>query len=189
MFRRITLLAVMVGLAFGAEGRTAIRRKADYATTPLRLSVRVDGHSYQMGDILTLEAQLTNVSDDALFLNEWDLCWNFARGLVLRVIDSRGSDVRTDVLLDCVPPPPRAGDVYRFVKIDSGRFYGSVTEFRIRDLVNQPGEYNLDVKFESSLSAKWVSEFLRNDPISKLPLWTIEKPPLKAPRIHITVMP
>ena len=137
---------------------------------------------------MTLETQLTNVSSDAVFLNEWDLCWSFARGLVLRVIDSKGSDVRTDLLLDCIPPPPRPGDVYQFVKIDGGRFYGCVSQFGIRDIVNKPGEYDLDVSFGSSISAKWVSEFLRNDPISKLPLWTMEKPTLKAPRIHIKVV-
>jgi hypothetical protein len=141
-----------------------------------------------MSDTITVETQLTNVSNEAVFVDEWNLCWNFARGLVLNVSDANGAEVHTDFLPDCVPPPPRPGDVYRFVKIDSGRFYGLLDKFPIKEIVNKPGEYDLDVSFEGSISAEWVSQFLASDPISKLPLWTREKPVLHAARIHIRVV-
>lgn len=189
MLNGIALIAMILSGVIGTMKHGPLASKTDQIGLPLRLSIRVQRDAYRMSDKLTLETQLTNVGTDPIFLNEWDLCWNFARGLVLRVINAKGSDVRTNTLLDCVPPPPQAGDVYRFVKIDAGRFYGSTTEFAIRDLVNVPGEYDLGVSFESSISAKWVSEFLRGDPISKLPLWTSEKPPLKARPIHIKILP
>jgi hypothetical protein len=188
MLDRFALLAVIISTVVAATNQAPVAKRVDEAAPPLRLSLRVDQQSYRMSDTMTLETQLTNVSSNPVFLNEWDLCWSFARGLVLRVIDAKGSDVRTDLSLDCVPPPPRPGDVYQFVKIDGGRFYGCTSQFVMHDIVNTTGEYDLDVSFESSISAKWVSEYLRNDPIGKLPLWTREKPPLKALRIHIKVI-
>jgi len=188
MVGRFAVVAVIILAVVAATEQAPVAKRVDEAAPPLRLSVRVDQQSYRMSDTMMLETQLTNVSSNAVFLNEWDLCWNFARGLVLHVMDAKGSEVRTDFFADCVPPPPRAGDVYQFVKIDGGRFYGCASQFVIHDIVNKPGAYDLDVSFESSISAKWVSEFLRNDPISKLPLWTMEKPTLKAPRLHINVV-
>jgi hypothetical protein len=189
MLERFVPLAATLVLVALSVGPAATPGKDDQPKPPLQLTVRVDRQSYRMSDNLTLETQLTNVSDSPVFVDEWNLCWNFARGLVLHVIDAKELEVRTDFLLDCVPPPPRAGDVYRFVKIDGGRFYGLLDKFPIHEIVNKPGEYDLDVSFESSLSASWVSQFLANDPISKLPLWTMEKPVLRAARIHIKVIP
>jgi len=188
MLARIASLAVTILMAVLPTGQSPMASKAERVKPALRLSVRVDRSFYRMSDSLISETQLTNVSSGAVFLNEWDLCWNFARGLVLHVIDAKGYEVRTDFLPDCVPPPPRAGDFYRFVKIDGGRFYGIVTEFPISTLVKKPGEYDLDVRFDSSISANWVSEYLPDDPISKLPLWTMERPTLEAPRIHFRVI-
>lgn len=185
--RFVPLAGTLVTVALFA-GQTATTDTVDQAKPALRLTVRVGQQSYRMSDTLALETQLTNVGSGPVFVDEWNLCWNFARGLVLRVIDAKGADVRTDFLPDCVPPPPRPGDVYRFIKINSGRFYGLLDKFPIKEIVNRPGEYDLDISFESSISADWVSQFLANDPISKLPLWTMEKPVLRAARTHIKVV-
>jgi hypothetical protein len=142
-----------------------------------------------MADNMKMETQITNVGNDDVYLYEWSLCYNFARWLKLSVFDAKGAYVQTHFLIDCVPPPPRAGDVYQFIKLEPGKFYGIADESPIRDVVNEPGEYDIDVSYESCISAEWISKYFASEPISKLALWTMEKPILKANRIHFKVVP
>jgi hypothetical protein len=79
--------------------------------------------------------------------------------------------------------------VYQFFKIEPNRFYGLAEDFKISDLVNGPGEYNISATFSSFLSSKWIAEFFGKEPIGKLPLWTVEQPPVNSNRIHIAVKP
>src|SRR5262249_5145012 len=128
--RRSAMLERFVLAIFALSAAQAVTGdKVDQGKSPLQLTVRVGQPSYRMSDAITLETQLTNVSDSPVFVDEWNLCWNFARGLVLHVTDAKGAEVQTDFLPDCLPPPPRTGDIYRFVKIDGGRFYGLLDKF------------------------------------------------------------
>ena len=107
----------------------------------------------------------------------------------MRIVDVRGKDVQGRVLLDCVPPPPREGDVYQFFKLPPQRFYGLDEDFKVSDLVNGPGEYRIAASFSSFSSSDWPSKYLEKDPIAKLPLWTIEEPRIMSNRIRIVVKP
>ena len=90
-------------------------------------------------------------------------------------------------MLDCLPPPPRKGDVYQFVKIAPHAIYGFVHTFRVSELVNEPGEYNVLATFNSFLSAHLIAETFRNEPISSL--WTVDMPTVASNRIRIKVRP
>jgi hypothetical protein len=162
---------------------------SDSGALPLELVLRADRKVYRMSDTLRLETQLRNIGEKDVYIWEWDMCWNPARGLSMRIIGADGKYVQSRVLLDCVPPPPRSGDPYQFVKLAPETFYGHAEGFKLSDLVNKPGEYDFFATFSSFLSSQWVAEGFGNDPISKLLLWTMERPVITSKRIHITVNP
>lgn len=192
MFNRIWLLVLIpafIGVAWGQSKSPTTPDASNPTALPLQLSVRVDRLTYRMSDSMKMETQITNVGHDDVYLYEGSLCYNFARWLRLSVFDAKGTYVQTHFLIDCLPSTPQRGNVYQFVKVEPGRFYGIADDSPIRDLVNEPGEYDMDVSYESCISAEWISKFFGKEPISKLPLWTMEKPILKANRIHFRVVP
>jgi hypothetical protein len=181
---------VFLGLFAWAPAPAANRSAgADSRPLALELIIKADRKVYRMSDTLQLETRLRNVGKEDVYVWEWDMCWNMARGLSMWIIGADGKEVESPFLLDCVPPPPREADPYQFVKLAPGAFYGHVERFKMSERVNKPGEYDLDVTFKGSLSSEWVSEFLGNEPISKLPLWTEDRPKVSAKRIHFTVKP
>lgn len=164
--------------------------KAAKPTTPaLVLTVRTDQQTYRMSDKIRMETQLLNTGHEDVYVWEWDLCWNFARGLSMHLTMPDGSPVNANFLFDCVPPPPKEGNVYAFIKLEPGRFYGVADEIKVTDVVSKPGEYDINVTYGSFASSNFAKDFLKHDPISKLPLWTMEQPPIEAPRVHIVVKP
>jgi hypothetical protein len=183
------MLAFLI-VAAVVSSATAQANKAEKPTSaPLVLSVRTDRQTYRMSDKIRMETQVLNAGNKDVYIYEWDLCWNFARGLSMRWSTRDGKPVNGDFLLDCVPPPPKEGNVYAFVRLQPGRFYGLADEIKVSDVVNKPGEYDLTVTYGSSISKRFIKEFLNHDPISALPVWTMEQPILNAPRLRITINP
>jgi hypothetical protein len=182
MFFVLFLAGVMpvAGQAKGAE-------KQPHSS--LKLTVRTDRQEYRISDEVRMEVQLLNTSSEDIYIWEWDLCWNLVRGLSMHITTPDGSPVTGDFLLDCVPPPPREGDPYAFVKVGPQQFYGRVNTFKVRDVVNMPGKVNVLVTYNSFLSASFVTQYLSHDPISKLPVWTMEKPTITAPPICMVITP
>lgn len=74
-------------------------------------------------------------------------------------------------MLDCVPPPPKEGNVYAFIRLQPGRFYGLADEINVSDVVNKPGEYDLTVTYgrlarqlpSSSTFARYPSRGITGD--------------------------
>ena len=79
--------------------------------------------------------------------------------------------------------------MYAFIKLEPGRFYGVADEIKVTDVVSKPGDYNISVTCSSFISRSSIKEFLKHDPISSLPVWTMEQPTITAPRVHIVVKP
>jgi hypothetical protein len=156
---------------------------------PLELTLRADRNVYKMSDTLRLETQLRNVSEEDVYIWQWDMCWNQARGLSMSIVDTDGKYVQSRFLLDCVPPPPRRGDPYQFFKLVPGSFYGRTQDFKLKDFLSKPGEYDVSATFNSFLSSEWVAQVLESEPISKLSLWTMEHPTVSSNRIRILVKP
>ena len=155
----------------------------------LRLTVRTNRQSYRMSDKIKMETELLNVGREDVYIWDWDLCWNPARGLSMYVTTPDGAAVNGNLLFDCLPPPPVEGHLYAFIKLEPGRFYGIADEINVADVVSKPGRYNIDVTYNSFISRRSINEFLSHDPIVKLPLWTMEQPTIKARRLHIVIQP
>ena len=166
-----------------------VKRVEKPAVPALELAVRTDQHTYRMSDKIRMETRLLNTGNGDVYIWDWDLCWNPARGLSMFLTTPDGSPVHGDFLFDCVPPPPKEGNVYAFIKLEPGRFYGVADEIKVTDVVSKPGEYDINVAYKSFASRSLTKEFLQHDPISKLPLWTMEQPTITAPRVHIVVKP
>ncbi len=159
------------------------------AAPPLRLIVRTDRQVYRFHDEIEIEVRLLNTGNEDIYLWNWDLCWNSTRGLSMSITRPDGSAVSGALLLDCVPPTPRAGDSYGFVRIEPGQFSGRVDAFKIADLVDKPGEFDIDIRYRSFLSEEFIRKSLARDPIAMLPVWTMERPAVSASTIHIAVTP
>ena len=183
------VLSCLIAEAMTSAAATQLNKEDKPASPALQLTVRTDQKTYRMSDKVRMEAQLLNTGNEDVYIWEWDLCWNFARGLSMYLTTVDGTPVRGDFLFDCVPPPPKEGNVYSFIKLEPGRFYGIADEFKVTDVVSKPGEYDISVTYTSSLSRSFIKEFLKHDPISTLPLWTMEQPAIKAPKVRIVVQP
>ena len=188
MPKRWLPLLILAGFTcLSAPSTGSLPRTGSDSQAQLEMALKADRDTYRLSDALHLETRLTNVGQEDVYIWEWDLCWNPARGLTMRIVDAQGKDVQGRILLDCVPPPPRAGDVYQFIKLARGNFHGRAEKLNLSDLINGPGEYDISTYFSGHLSRKWTTEFLGKDPIGKLPLWTMDKAPLTSNRVHITV--
>ena len=140
--------------------------RAQSRSVALALTLNADRITYKMSDTLHLEIRLTNIGSEDVYLWDQDMCWNPARGLSMRVMIPDGKEVQSPILLDCLPPPPRQGDSYQFLRIAPHAFYGQVYRFKVAELVNKPGEYTIHATFSSFLSASFIAETLSHDPTS-----------------------
>lgn len=184
------VLFVYLIIATMASAVAAQVNKAEKPAAPvLELAVRTDQQTYRMSDKIRMETRLLNTGNEDVYIWDWDLCWNPARGLSMYLTTPDGSPVHGDFLFDCVPPPPKEGNVYAFIKLEPGRFYGIADEIKVTDVVSKPGEYEISVTYNSFISSRSIKDSLKHDPISKLPVWTMERPTINAPRVHIVVKP
>ena len=181
------VLSCLIAAAMTSAAATQVNKEDKPASPALQLTVRTDEKTYRVSDKIRMEAQLLNTGNEDVYIWEWDLCWNFARGLSMYLTTVDGTPVRGDFLFDCVPPPPKESNVYSFIKLEPGRFYGIADEFKVTDVVSKPGEYDISVTYTSSLSRSFIKKFLKHDPISTLPVWTMEQPAIKAPKVRIVV--
>jgi hypothetical protein len=183
------VLSCLIAAAMNSAVAAQVSKEDKPAPSALQLTVRTDKKTYRMSDKIRMETQLLNTGNEDVYIWEWDLCWNFARGLSMYFTMADGTPVQGNFLFDCVPPPPKEGNVYAFIKLEPGRFYGIADEIKLTDVVSKPGEYDISVTYNSSLSRSFIKEFLKHDPISTLPVWTMEQPTVKAPKVRIVVQP
>ena len=182
-------LLVSIAIAATALAAGQADKVPEPARPDLELAVRTDRQTYRMSDKIKMETRILNTGNEDVYIWDWDLCWNPVRGLSMHVSTPDGSEVHGEVLFDCVPPPPKEGRIYDFIRLEPGRLYGTADEIKVTDVVSKPGRYNIDVTYNSFLSRSFIKEFLSHDPIAKLPVWTMEQPTIKAPRLHIVVQP
>lgn len=158
-------------------------------TVRLTLSILTEKRDYRMGDTLRLESRLTNSGTQTFYVFD-EFCWNPGNLLNIHAFNASGKEVsgHSDILRDCVPPPPGRDDTSRFIELEPGSFEGFAEKFDVRELVPEPGEYDLAVNYRSVISKKWISEYGGPKPAA-LTIWTSERPELVSNRLHITVKP
>ena len=142
----------------------------------------MDRKTYSISYKLKMEVQLTNISQEDIYVYEWYLCWGQGPALNLQVFDASGKFIGPGFTFDCVPPPPKPGDLTQFARIEPAKFYGIRDTFGLRELVKKSGEYDLVVQCGAFLPTDyWAKEGFPN-----LNYWTSKHPRLKA-KVHITV--
>src|SRR6202021_2680040 len=126
-------------------------------TVRLTLSILTEQRDYRSGDTLRIETRFTNSGTQSFYLLGDELCWNPGKLLNVHVFNASGKEVsgHSDFLRDCVPPPPSRDDTSRFIELEPGSFEGFAEKFDVRELVPEPGGYDLVVKYKSGLSKKW----------------------------------
>ena len=187
--QKFVLVSLVIAAMTSAVVVAQVNKVEKPSAPPLELAVKTDRQAYRMSDKIRMETQLLNTGNEDVYIWDWDFCWNPARGLSMYLTTSDGSPAHGDFFFDCVPPPPKEGNVYAFIKLEPGRFYGVADEIKVTDVVSKPGEYDINVNYNSFVSRSFIKEFFKHDPISKLPLWTMEQPTITAPRVHIVVRP
>jgi hypothetical protein len=187
MLRQLLAVAAVVFVAIFPMRAQSTGGDKQVKSSSLKLEVRTDRRAYRMSETILLETQLSNVGASDVYVWNWDLCRNPARGFSMYIKAKDGRPVQSQVLLDCLPPPPKPDTPYQFIKITPRKFHGTIDSFKVKDFINKPGEYYIEVTFNSFLSGDFMQEAFANDPIAKLPLWTMEKPTVTAPPVHIVV--
>ena len=89
-------------------------------------------------------------------------------------------------LRDCLPAPPRRNDTSRFFRLEPQAFYGVIEKYAVRELVAEPGEYDIVVHYEAALTTDWIAKY-GGAKIAALPIWTREHQPLTSNRLRISV--
>jgi hypothetical protein len=133
MLNRWLFFLLIVGpfeLAFAQS--TARTPNPTSAHSTLQLILNTEHDLYRISDTLQMETRLANFGDKDVYIWEQDMCWNPAHGLSMRITTSAEKDVQSPFLLDCLPPPPREGDVYQFVKIHTMRSTDMSTDSKFR---------------------------------------------------------
>lgn len=166
-----------------AAGPSLLPVYSQQVSSPLSLGVRVDRKTYSLKDTMRVEVQLTNIANEDIYVYEWYLCWGQGPALNLQVFDASGKFVGPGLEFDCLPPPPRLGDLTQFVRIEPSKFYGISDSFKVLELVKKPGEYDLVVQCGAFLPA----DYWTKEGFPKLAYWTSEHPRLKA-KVHISAL-
>jgi hypothetical protein len=122
------VLACLISAAMTSAVFAQVKKPEKPVVLALELAVRTDQQTYRMADKIRMETRLLNTGSEDVYLWDWDLCWNPARGLSMYLTTADGSVVHGDFLFDCVPPPPQEGNVYAFIKLEPGGFMESQTK-------------------------------------------------------------
>jgi hypothetical protein len=100
----------------------------------------------------------------------------------IHVFDAKGREIKTDFLLDELPPPPQP---YDFVLLEPGEFLGLYKEAPATQFVSSPGDYEFLVEYTSYLSDEFAREAMK---MPGFPFWSRERGTMSSNRIklHIT---
>jgi hypothetical protein len=189
---RLSVLLLVAGAAVCSAQQVREKRESVpplYRSLRLSLTIRADRQLYNMNDAVPLEVQLTNTSSGTIYLFD-DVCWNPGNFLTLEVFTASGKEVSVPItyLRDCLPPPPRRNATSRFFRLEPQTFYGVIEKYAVRELVAEPGEYDVVVHYEAALSADWLAKY-GGPTLAALPIWTREQPVLTSNRLRISLKP
>ena len=186
----VCLLVALVSLCSAQQARNEKRSPSPHdSSLRLSLTIRADRQVYSLSDAVPLEVQLTNTGPSTLYLFD-DVCFNPGNFLTFEVFTTSGKEVSVPItfLRDCLPPPPRRNDTSSFFRLEPQSFYGVIEKYAVRELVAEPGEYDVVVHYEAALSTDWIAKY-GGAKIVALPVWTREQPVLTSNRLRLSVKP
>jgi hypothetical protein len=146
----------------------------------LTITVKSEKDSYSLHDKIRLTFVRQNVGRERLLVpRQWG--WGVMR-TDIRVFDAKGNDVKTNILVDELPPPPQP---YDFVLLERGDFVGTYKNGDVTQFINAPGDYELVVEYTSYLSETYAREAMK---MPNAPFWSQERGTITSNRIklHIT---
>ena len=189
MTRQIVVCVLMAGLSLCSAQERSHSASTDDSSMRLSLTIRAERQVYSLSDSVPLEVQLTNTGSSTLYLYD-DVCFNPGNFLTLDVFTTSGKEVSVPItyLRDCLPPAPRRNDTSGFFRLERQSFYGIIETYAVRELVAEPGEYDVVVHYEAALSKNWIAKY-GGAKIADLPVWTRERPVLASNRLRIIVKP
>jgi len=148
----------------------------------LAVRLRFTKNQYSIRDRIELEIVRENVGDEPLSVSSlW--FWGVMR-TDIHVFDKAGHEIRTDVLADSVPYPPKP---YDFVVLEPGEFLGTGLNESAKHFVNAPGEYDFEVEYTSEISEDWARKVLQLPP--DVPFWSRKRGTISSPRVRVRIKP
>ena len=88
--RKIVLVYLIIA-AMPSVVAAQVNKVEKQSAPTLELTVKTDQQTYRMSDKIRMETQLLNAGNEDVYIWEWDLCWNPARGLSMYLTASDGS--------------------------------------------------------------------------------------------------
>jgi len=120
--------------------------KIKIPVTGIQVNFTCDKVKASMADSVVLEVAILNVGKDPAYPYD-RLWWGEGGGLLLWLRDDKQE--RFMPWADPPYPPPPQDDPGRFVRLESGRFYGLREQWHVHGIVRVPGTYTLWVEFQS----------------------------------------
>jgi len=143
---------------------------------PLNVTLETDKKFYELGDKLTVEVKIKNVSQGTTYLYEVDCGESASLSLWLKDAVS-GMDIQPDSIPDALPPPPSSKSSFSELpasQIRDTEFTATLAELG----VIKNGRYQLVVTYHSPITKR--SSF-------GLPMWTREDGDIESNRVTIQV--
>ena len=164
------LLAVLLmGTTFGQTANNGQRR--------LVVSLITDRSIYKIGDEITLNVLLTNISSTPINLYSYLAPGESASISVWVKDEASGRDIPQTVIADSITPPPPSKDV--FIKLLPKHVYGVALKSTLANFgVEKQGRYEIIAEYHSPIPSS----------ISfGLPIWSAEDGTLSSNRVTIAV--
>jgi len=130
---------------------------------------------------LTLDASVRNDGPDDIYLFQ-SMEWGYGGGMDLYVEDQSGR--RVGPTHSSLEPPPTPDDPTVLVRLEQGCFYGFRGHMDVSYLVPREGRYTMKVIYRTPFTRD-----LLNDRLRKLPILTLEDPPLESNKLVLEVVP
>jgi len=156
--------------------------EAPNPASSLVLDLGSSKRSYSLADELNLTALLRNeCTVERIFVGA-QLRWGSGSGMVLRIEDASGQEVKSPI--DNLPGPPLLDDPAPLVGLRLGQTFGIRLKGPARDFFPSPGKYRVQVIYSSVLRRDLVNGAFQNLNI----LWQGHDP-IASPWINVKVTP
>jgi len=174
----LVFAALPVGTSSGqpSAGGAKVRGMAHEGSL-LEVTLKTDRDSYKLGDEISVQVLLINMSKSPLYIYA-PLDWGESASLSLWLKDVvSGKDVPQKFIADAPSSPPGSRDA--FVKLLPDHVYGVVLRSKLAQLnVQKSGMYELVAEYHSPIPARMSFG---------LPIWSREKGAIPSNRVSITV--